>query len=430
MLQVLSSIPTGKYLASGGSGYDEDSTAVQLWDIKTRKMLTALAGHKRGITSIAFDPAGKYLASGREDNTVQVWDVKAEKILTLLKHTEEIREVTFDPTGKYLASAGGGFYKDNSIQLWDVKTGKALTTLARHTQRVNCIAFDYTGEYLASGSEGKTVRLWAVKTGKLLTTLTGHTSKIRSVVFDPTGKYFVSGSEDNTIRVWEIRTGNAIAILVGHTDGVTSVAFNSLGEYLASGSEDRSILIWQCTSTDKTQWQVVHRFIAFWTLNAPNAQLEGTIISSQNKQLLKQRGAKGESLTVSETLKFNKDQLTGRLKSFVTNIKVSPTLTKKTTAPSTTTEVTTTTTTTMTTTTMTTNVSNFLYRSPISQPAPSKYQVTRKPSVLSPAPVLSKHAKEEEQGTKPSQNKVLPGSTTEDTKKKNDTLEQEKCTIM
>jgi WD40 repeat protein len=68
--------------------------------------------------SVAFSPDGKYLASGRYDNTVKLWNVESQKqVSTLRGHNDWARSVIFSPDGKYLASSS----YDYTVKLWNIE---------------------------------------------------------------------------------------------------------------------------------------------------------------------------------------------------------------------------------------------------------------------------------------------------------------------
>src|SRR6202050_3433430 len=140
--------------------------------------------HTQGVTSTAFSPDGKHIASGSVDNTIRVWDVQSVYVVAgpFEGHTQEVTSVAFSPDGKHIASGSN----DNTIRVWDVQSG-------------NVVAGPFEG----------------------------HTQGVRSVAFSPDGKHIASGSNDNTIRVWDVQSGNVVAgPFEGHTQGVRSVAFS------------------------------------------------------------------------------------------------------------------------------------------------------------------------------------------------------------
>src|ERR1700727_2112159 len=63
-----------------------------------------LKGHRGGVTSVAFSPDGKLLASGSADKTIKLWDVATGKKEATMKHTSSVLAVVYSPDGKLLAS--------------------------------------------------------------------------------------------------------------------------------------------------------------------------------------------------------------------------------------------------------------------------------------------------------------------------------------
>ena len=59
-----------------------------------------------------------------------------------------VSSVAFSPDSKVLASAS----YDDTIQLWDTQTHEPLKTLWGHQDNVLCVAYAPNGELLASGA--------------------------------------------------------------------------------------------------------------------------------------------------------------------------------------------------------------------------------------------------------------------------------------
>ncbi|MEG3988689.1 AAA-like domain-containing protein [Microcoleus sp. S28C3] len=228
--------PDGKTLASASA----DKT-IKVWNLQTQKVSATLTGHSESVSSVAFSPDGKTLASASRDKTIKVWNLQTQKaIATLTGHSESVSSVAFSPDGKTLASAS----RDNTIKVWNLQTQKLSATLIEHRNWVRSVAFSPDGKTLASASGDKTIKLWDVQTQKLIATLTGHSNWVSSVAFSPDGKTLASASDDKTIKLWNLQTQKVSATLTGHSNGVSSVAFSPDGKTLASASADKTIQLW------------------------------------------------------------------------------------------------------------------------------------------------------------------------------------------
>jgi WD40 repeat protein len=140
--------PDGKTLASGSSGSDE----IILWNLATRQNISqSLKGHTYPVMSIAFSPDGKMLASGSctgtncDSGEIILWNIlpmlntrltmRWMTGLPLEGHTGYVSDVKFSPDGQMLASGGGG--KGNNITiLWDISTRERIDLPLRVRKKI------------------------------------------------------------------------------------------------------------------------------------------------------------------------------------------------------------------------------------------------------------------------------------------------------
>jgi WD40 repeat protein/tRNA A-37 threonylcarbamoyl transferase component Bud32 len=245
---VVSSVafsPDGKRLAS--AGYDQ---TVKVWDATNGELLRTLNGHTSQVWGVAFSPDENWLASASHDGTVKIWDAKSGELsLTLNGHTGGAACAAFRLDGKRLASAS----HDGTVRVWDAKSGELSLKLIGHIGVVFSVAFSPDGNRLVSASHDGTVKLWDANGGETLQTLNGHTNRVWSVAFSPDGKSLASASEDHSVKLWDAISGKLLRTMNGHNGVVFSVAFSPDGSRLVSASADRTVKLWDTTSGEMSQ---------------------------------------------------------------------------------------------------------------------------------------------------------------------------------
>ena len=230
--------PDGRMIASGS--WDD---TVRLWDAASGSEPQVLEGHEDTVWSVAFSPDRRTIASGSRDNTVRLWDAASGGALRVLKgHGKSVRSVAFSPDGRMIASGSS----DDTVRLWDAASGGELRVLEGHGKSVRGVAFSPDGRTIASGSDR--VRLWDAASGRALRVLEGHGKSVRSVAFSPDGRTIASGSRDTTVRLWDAASGRQLQVLEGHGNFVWSVAFSPDGRTITSGSYDDTVRLWDAAS--------------------------------------------------------------------------------------------------------------------------------------------------------------------------------------
>ena len=238
--------PRNRWLATAAS-YE---TSVRLWDLQHPEAKPKeLLGHKDGVTSLAFDPLGRWLATGSKDTTVRIWDLHHLELKpkVLYGHPYAVDSLAFDPQGRWLAT-GGSAVPDKTARLWDLRQLEPkLHELHGHEGGVYAVAFDPQGRWLATGSGDKTARLWDLQHLEAKPqVLQGHEMAVTSLSFDPQGRWLATGgSGDNTARLWDLHHPKAEPqVLSGHENGLNALAFDPQGRWLATGGGDNTPRLW------------------------------------------------------------------------------------------------------------------------------------------------------------------------------------------
>lgn len=212
--------PDGKKLAASST-----ASSLHVWDVQRGREDPELSeAHHDGTVCVAFAPDGQTLASGSFDRTIALWDAATGKQRQRLdSHDSQVSSLAFSPDGKLLASACR--FNGQTLQLWDLTSGKELRRYLMPfmkegqvlTSVDTWVAFTAKGKVLAAGSSDRKLRLWDVATGKQL-----FNQHMRGSAIRPTGA--MDDWKDRVRAVAFTPDGRTMALTMGQTIHVADVA--------------------------------------------------------------------------------------------------------------------------------------------------------------------------------------------------------------
>jgi RNA polymerase sigma factor (sigma-70 family) len=275
----------------------------------TGKPIRSLPGHKDRVTSAAYSPDGRWIATAGWDGTARIWDAQTGKEVRRLDvaaprdyDPAHLSRILFSPDNEYIVVAQQAAPNEAGVIVWKRRTGEKVHQFPGGT---GSVAISLDGSLIACGGFGLTggIRVYVLATGKMVREIHGQQTHVFALTFSPDGKLVSTGPLPRpdrgdglergglmpaVIRVWdvttgkerpstlnklepgglgqclalspdgrtlalanslwEIATGGGRAGLTGHTDVVCAVAFSPDGRTFASGSMDGTVRLWDLPS--------------------------------------------------------------------------------------------------------------------------------------------------------------------------------------
>ena len=159
------------------------------------EQLLCFRGHRRAISSLAYDKNGSLLASGSDDCEIVVWDITSEQGLFRLRgHRGVVTDLKFMYHLPTATSSGNNTNDSIAIMVGPNDQPK----------------------YLVSSSKDTFIKFWDLNDQFCLDTIVGHRSEVWSFDINPNETKMVTLSNTAEFKVWDIAkkgSSNTQAIL-------------------------------------------------------------------------------------------------------------------------------------------------------------------------------------------------------------------------
>ncbi|XP_035583712.1 WD repeat-containing protein 36 isoform X2 [Zalophus californianus] len=178
--------------------------SLQLWNVKSNKLLYTFQGWKMGVTALQQAPAVDVVAIGLMSGQVIIHNIKFDE--TLMKFHQDwgpITSISFRTDGHPVMAAGSPC---GHIGLWDLEDKKLINQMRNaHSTAIAGLTFLHKEPLLVTNGADNALRIWIfdgpMGEGRLLRFRMGHSAPLTKIrYYGQNGQQILSASQDGTLQ--------------------------------------------------------------------------------------------------------------------------------------------------------------------------------------------------------------------------------------
>jgi WD40 repeat protein len=226
--------PAGAFLASAG-----DDETIRFWNQAKNEPTNVVGAHAGPIVSLVYSPNGQQVLTASTDGTLKVWQVPTI-VPKMFAHAGAVSSAALSPDGTKLATGCA----DKQVRLWNLTTGASERTFTGPTLGVLSVAYLPAADRIAAGSADKSLYVWTASNAKEVHKFLNLTGTVNVVAISPDGQSVAAGLSDGTARLFSLKTGKEVQKFAGHTGAVNAILFNAKGDQVISAGADGIVQVW------------------------------------------------------------------------------------------------------------------------------------------------------------------------------------------
>jgi WD40 repeat protein len=276
---VISSLafsPDGRTLATASMDH-----SIRLWDFTTRQRLTTLQGHLHEVWSIAFSPDGKNLVSGAKDGDVKIWPTARQQKDDVLAGAR--LPLGFSKDGHTLAAL-----TREGVALFNLTTSEPEQQFSLERSRFRfgpgfgqAAAFSKDLRTLVQNLDDGSVKIWNTET-RDSTTLRVSEHPVEVVSLSPDGHTLITGGWGRHLRWWDLRSGTNLVV----DTEANRALFSPDGRSVATFQRGATIEIWDVATRSLRTNFVVDPQPGFGAAFSPDGKLLAVVCQDDAIHLL------------------------------------------------------------------------------------------------------------------------------------------------